>query len=124
MALELETKGAGQKLRPNEVSLFRRVFFARLEHGAPVEAAEKQALHACRIWERLGAFNEEPATGETDGAEIKRLQDALGALAAFVKDEGFDLNLRDDVIYEAIQKVLLGRLDVDGFKSALYAEPA
>jgi hypothetical protein len=118
MGLELDTK----KLRPNEVSLFRRVFFARLEHGAPVEAAEKQALHACRVWERLGAFNEET---RSEGAivETPDAVAALDTLAGYIEADGGELdeNPSDafDRIANAVRGLLEGRLLLKNFARAL-----
>lgn len=73
------------KLRPREVSLFRRVFLSRVEHGASVEAAERQALHACKLWERHGAFGEDREKDENSGDEAK-FRDGFDALADYHAD--------------------------------------
>lgn len=64
-----------EKLKENEKSLFRRVYLARIETGASVEAAEKQALHAVKRWDALGALNDDRP--DPRDAEIERLRDVL-----------------------------------------------
>lgn len=68
-----------KKLRPEEVSLYRKTFLARVSNGATVEAADRAAIHACTLWERRGAFNEEPGD-DGQNADEKRFADGFAAI--------------------------------------------
>jgi hypothetical protein len=56
-----------EELKDHELSVYCRVFFARVQHGASVEAADRQALHAVKIWRERAAFDE-PEQNEDKGA--------------------------------------------------------
>jgi hypothetical protein len=87
---------SNETLKENEKSLFRRVYLARIAVGASIEAAEKQALHAVKRWNALGALNED-RTSEHE-QEIERLRGEievyenasshLGELCAMLRNYG------------------------------------
>lgn len=91
-----------EKLRPCEVSLYRKTFLARLNHGASVEGADKQGLHACKVWEKRGALNDDEiddftpeqraAVAESEGWRI---------VARFLSEHHPD-------VYEKVSVLLLG----------------
>lgn len=95
-----------EKLKGNEKSLFRRVYLARIEAGASVEAAERQALHAVKRWDALGALNDDRP--DLRDAEIARLREGIEAVRALLWDDELDLNLYDEVLYDWLNELVAG----------------
>jgi hypothetical protein len=62
-----------KKLEPRERSLYRNVFLARVRDGASVEAADRQAIHSVTIWQKRGAFNEDPPAAPFGEGEIREV---------------------------------------------------
>lgn len=58
-----------EKLKPEEKSLYRRVYLARVHEGASVESADRQAMQAVKIWHDRGAFGEPTETKHVSGDE-------------------------------------------------------
>lgn len=112
-----------QKLKPVERSLYRRVFMARIEGGQSPEAAHRHGLNAVKMWNEVGAFNEERETN-ADALIEKRATDALWALQALFMDADKDLNDDADRISDAIHMLLTGGINVAEFRFRLGLSPA
>ena len=105
------------KLRPCEMSLYRKTFLARIENGASVEAAHKQALHACKLWENVGAFNDDRVeTEEVVYPADTKFRDGFDALCDYFADEGALAKENVDSIAVAYR---IGRLSLGEFRKKL-----
>lgn len=103
-----------EKLKPHEVSLFRRVFLARINEGATVESAEKQALHACKIWERLGAYSDGPSEEKAKPAGTN--WEALWNVLASAMGKNEDDAPSPKVLSERMVDLWLGDMSEDEFR--------
>lgn len=104
------------RLRPCEVSLFRKVFLARVGNGATVEAAERQALHACKVWEQRGAFGEDFEGAAEQTANETRFRDGFDALCDYYADPVADSSGDVSAIAGSYR---MGRLTLDEFRKKL-----
>lgn len=80
-------------IEPHERSLARRVFLARVENGATVEAAKHQAVHAVKVWRQLDLFDGPLGVGEEEplpGEPSSWMRFAREADAALAADHGLD----------------------------------
>lgn len=107
------SESKNEKLRPVEVSVYRRVFLSRIEHGASVEAADRQGLQACKIWEQRGAFNDDESPGSARGQDSAKYADAFCALAKLMGDD----------IHVAMREFIDGKIDAVSFKARIMGPP-
>lgn len=113
-----------KKLRPEEVSLYRKTFLARVSNGATVEAADRAAIHACTLWERRGAFNDD--TVEKDGEKPVRSpsaattwRDEWDSLAEWLIEKYQTSYLDAGQIGQLMRKTSTGNISIEEFKNAL-----
>lgn len=100
-----------EKLKPEEKSLYRRVYLARVHEGASVESADRQAMQAVKIWHDRGAFGEIRETAEIGASDFGP---AWEFLAQQLARAGYsELNRR---IATAMVNFDEGSLDLDDFK--------
>lgn len=102
-----------QKLKPVERSLYRRVFMARIEGGQSPEAAHRHGLNAVKMWEGVGAFNEESAPSTS---EEKRLAAGFRAWAASWLDSNIEIN---ESVPKLVESFLNDEIEIAEFRRRL-----
>lgn len=95
------------EIAPHERSVFRRVFLARVQGGAWVEAAEKQAMEAVKIWRRLGLFEERRAEESTLARCMREVAAAADSAEGLDRERALTLVRRYPNEFDFLEALLL-----------------